>query len=82
MENRYISGVDPYEGGEGLWQQINKKKILTYPTYKGITRMHLFLALGYICKTLIPGSYFVCETEEDVHESIEHFKFLRKYKLI
>lgn len=82
MENRYISGVDPYEGNEGLWQQIDKKKVLKYPSGGGITRMHIFLAIGYIFKTLIPGSYFVCETEEDVYESITHFKFLKEYNLV
>lgn len=67
----------------GLWEQINRKKTIQYgPPSGGITRMHIFLAVGYVFKTLIPGSYYICETEEDVYESIAHFKFLRKYNLV
>lgn len=67
---------------KGLFEQLKKNKKIDYSYSKGITRMHIFLAVGYVFKTLIPGSYYVCKTEEDVYESIAHFKFLRKYNLV
>ncbi|MAX51452.1 MAG: hypothetical protein CMH22_05690 [Methylophaga sp.] len=61
-----------------MWQQIRKDSKKVY-NQDGITKMHIFLASGYIFGGKIIGSYKFPESKEEAIESINHFKFLTRY---
>lgn len=63
------------------FMQLKRGRVIKYERQNGIDILHVFLAVCYIYKTPIKGSYVFPEDEYDFYNDVEHFKFLRKYNL-
>ncbi len=62
-------------------EPIDFSKVIEFKRTSGLTRLHILEAIMYVFGYEIKGTYEDVKNIDDMIVAIEHFRFLRKYKL-